>query len=137
MIMQTDLTGNTITPANPEKPWESLGCCESCYMAKEKRCVCRCGGAFHGLGNAQHRHEHDGGQVLEVSETEAAILTLGDYELKCPNICPDCGGWLGPIEHYEHSGGWAVAGFEKHQWLYKTCQKCGYQWALWKLGVAR
>jgi len=138
MIFQTNLNGETLTPADPAKPWKSLGCTENCYTAKEKRCTCKCGGAFHGLGNAQH-YERDGGQTLEVVEEkiETATLTLGDYELRCPNICPDCGGWLGPIEHYEHSGGWIVAGFEKRQWLYKTCQKCDYQWALWKLGVPR
>jgi len=42
-----------------------------------------------------------------------------------------------PIEHYDHSGGWKVDGFLKRQWLYVTCPKCEYQWALWKLGVPR
>ena len=42
-----------------------------------------------------------------------------------------------PIEHYDHSGGWNVKGFPVKQWLYIVCPKCGYQWALWKLGVSR
>lgn len=41
-----------------------------------------------------------------------------------------------PIEHYPHISGWEVEGFDKLQWLYITCD-CGYQWALWKLGVPR
>lgn len=141
MIRQTDLFGEPLDPKIGKKNGkEDYDCCEACYMAKNKKCTCRCGGAFHGLGN--HQHMNDGGaqstiKTLKPTEQEEAVLTLGDYELKCPNICPDCGGWLGPIEHYDHSGGWVVAGFEKKQWLYKTCQKCMYQWALWKLGVLR
>lgn len=41
------------------------------------------------------------------------------------------------IEHYTHNGGWIVEGFQDKQWLYVTCPKCGYQWALWKLGIPR
>lgn len=43
----------------------------------------------------------------------------------------------GPIQHYPHPGGWKVAGEEGRQWLYVVCPKCGYQWALWKLGFPR
>ncbi len=42
-----------------------------------------------------------------------------------------------PIEHYDHSGGWTVDGLKGKQWLYITCPKCEYQWALSKLGVRR
>lgn len=42
-----------------------------------------------------------------------------------------------PIEHYDHSGGWTLDGFKEKQWLYITCPKCDYQWALSKLGVKR
>jgi hypothetical protein len=51
----------------------------------------------------------------------------------------DCGESLrhSDIEHYDHPAGWNVKGFQKPQWLYLTCSKCGYQWALWKLGVPR
>lgn len=42
-----------------------------------------------------------------------------------------------PIEFYEHDGGWWLTDFTKKQWLYITCPKCGYEWALWKLGVPR
>lgn len=34
-----------------KKPWIEIGCCESCYYAREVKCVCRCGGAFHGKGS--------------------------------------------------------------------------------------
>lgn len=44
---------------------------------------------------------------------------------------------LGSVEFYPHDGGWIVKDFKEKQWLYKTCPKCGYQWALWKLGVER
>jgi len=40
------------------------------------------------------------------------------------------------IEGYDHPDGWPVDESTKLQWLYVTCG-CGYQWALWKLGVKR
>ncbi|HEY4477068.1 MAG TPA: hypothetical protein VJB56_00380 [Candidatus Paceibacterota bacterium] len=39
------------------------------------------------------------------------------------------------IQHYDHSDGWLVDGFIKHQWLYITCSYCDYQNALWKLNT--
>lgn len=66
------------------------------------------------------------------------MLTLEDYEkLVKEKTCRWCGGHLGAIEYYDHSAGWIVKGFQKRQWLYKTCLKCSYQWALWKIGVSR
>jgi len=41
------------------------------------------------------------------------------------------------VHLYKHSGGWKVRGFVDLQWLYVVCPKCGYQWALWKLGLSR
>jgi len=155
MIFQTNLQGNPITPADTTKPWKSLGCTENCYTAKEKRCTCRCGGAFHGLGNAQNHHEHDGGQTLEqewdyppeedFDESEEHVFRhedngLESYRAQITKTKCTCG-FEGldklPIEYYPHSGGWPVAGLSKNQWLYVTCPDCDYQWALWKLGVPR
>jgi hypothetical protein len=42
-----------------------------------------------------------------------------------------------PIKAYPHDGGWKVKGLDGLWWLYITCPKCGYDWALWKLGVRR
>lgn len=42
-----------------------------------------------------------------------------------------------PILHYQHPSGWIVPGYEKKQWLFIVCSNCGYQWALWKLGVGK
>jgi len=162
MIFQTNLNGETLTPADPAKPWKSLGCTENCYTAKEKRCTCKCGGAFHGLGNAQH--EHDGGQTLEqewdyppeedFDEAEEHIFRHEIVEAKSKAIVYEnleafrrqitrttctCG-FEGldklPIEYYPHDGGWDI-GYKRKQWLYVTCPDCEYQWALWKLGVSR
>jgi hypothetical protein len=68
-----------------------------------------------------------------------SALTLADYGgLVKGKTCRWCGTRLsGRIEHYEHSGGWTVAGFESKQWLYARCPKCGYQWNLMKLGIQR
>jgi len=66
--------------------------------------------------------------------------TLEDYkkmikETKCRWCHADLSNQ--PIEHYDHEGDWEVKGFKEKQWLYVTCPKCKYQWALWKLGVSR
>jgi hypothetical protein len=48
-----------------------------------------------------------------------------------------------PIRGYPHSGGWKVPGLkgdpdeDGRYWLYIHCPTCGYDWALWKLGVSR
>lgn len=42
-----------------------------------------------------------------------------------------------PIKGYPHDGGWPVVGLQGLWWLYITCPKCGYEWAIWKLGVSR
>jgi hypothetical protein len=41
------------------------------------------------------------------------------------------------IKMYSHENGWQVDGHFERQWLYITCPKCKYDWALWKLGVPR
>ncbi len=53
-------------------------------------------------------------------------------------VCMYCGRDLdvNNIESYDYEGGWTVDGFLCKQWLYITCG-CGYQLALWKLGVPR
>ena len=66
--------------------------------------------------------------------------TLNDYGKQIQEDKCSCG-FEGlkdlPIEHYPHSAGWIIDGFAEKQWLYVTCPECGYQWALWKLGVPR
>ncbi len=40
---------------------------------------------------------------------------------------------LGEVEMYEHDGGVFVESFKEKQWVYFTCSRCKYQWALHKL----
>lgn len=64
-------------------------------------------------------------------------FSLAYYErLVGPQRCKTCGGPLGLIQCYPHPSGWPVEGSDEKLWLYKTCARCGYQWALWKLGVS-
>jgi len=42
-----------------------------------------------------------------------------------------------PIHSYDHDGGWKVEGFTLKQWLYVSCPKCNYDWAIWKFGISR
>jgi ribosome modulation factor len=41
------------------------------------------------------------------------------------------------VRHYNHLGGWKVAGFEQRQWLSVRCNRCDYHWSLNHLGVAQ
>lgn len=41
------------------------------------------------------------------------------------------------IQHYGNDDGWKLNGHIQKQWLYVTCPRCDYDWALWKLGVPR
>jgi len=41
----------------------------------------------------------------------------------------------GDVYGYEHDAGWDTA--RGCMWLYVRCPKCGYEMALWKMGVSR
>lgn len=113
-----------------EEPWKGI-CCEACWNAQGERCRCRCGGLYHGLGRQGARTTtHD--QMLPAEAAEKILALIGD---KC---CRWCGADLpSTVYGYPHSEGWEVEGYEERLWLYMLCTKCGYQWALWKLGVSR
>lgn len=64
MWVQTGLFGNVERPLKAGKngngtgtvhsrskpaPWDGI-CVESCWMAREEKCACHCGGANHGKG---------------------------------------------------------------------------------------
>lgn len=66
--------------------------------------------------------------VLPLEGIEAEILQRGG---KCVN----CGKPLrrGSIRSYDHADGIEVLGFQKKQWVYFHCSKCGLDSALWKV----
>jgi hypothetical protein len=72
---------------------------------------------------------------------EREPLTLDEYRLLVKvQTCRWCKTPLPlDVERHDHPYGWIVKGFAVKQWLYLTCPniECGYQWALWKLGVPR
>jgi hypothetical protein len=44
------------------------------------------------------------------------------------------------VQYYNHPDGWIVKeapGIEHKLWIYVHCRKCGYDTAIWKLGVPR
>lgn len=66
--------------------------------------------------------------------------TLEDYKKMIKNKeCKWCGESLEtePVEMYTHDDGWTVDGEHFKKWLYIECPECGYEWALWKLGIPR
>jgi len=129
--VQEDLNGNLKNRRRGDHI--PLGCCEACYYALGKRCVCSCGGSNHGKGV-----DPEGGKLpFEMVSVEAQKY----WKLIDPSLaqCGFCGTILEgePIRQYPHKAGWPVKGFDKLQWLFVKCPKCGYDWNLSKLGVAR
>ena len=41
------------------------------------------------------------------------------------------------VYYVPHRDGWTVKGEEQKVWLYVKCPKCGYDMAIWKMGVPR
>lgn len=66
-------------------------------------------------------------------------LTLQAYERQVEGQkCRWCGADLpANIQFYPHPNGWDVVGYQHKLWLYVRCPRCGYDWALWKLGIRR
>lgn len=134
MILQTDLEGNHISSNNPAKPWTGI-CCEQCWNATQKRCVCSCGGAFHGMGSGRtnSKEKHPFGTALTLEQAEPFLKQM--KQTKCPH-CETQLKWL-VILAYPHEQGWTVKGFDKKQWLFIKCPKCKTDRSLWKMGVPR
>lgn len=136
-VAQALLNGKPGISQDPEKPWKGI-CCEACWNAKGKRCRCRCGGAFHGIGRANGEHKRRSTRqpprdpVLGSEQAQPFKQAITDSFCSCG--CDISGE---PIYYYEHDAGWKVKGIEKRQWLYIHCPECGNDLALWKLGVDR
>lgn len=126
MLVQEKLNGEL------NEPWESKDCCEACWFARQEECECRCGGANHGRG-----------RYIQELMNDDPILTwkiARPFDEKITRHDCICGNSLvnQPIHYYgPHDGGWTVPGFLPKLWLYKVCPKCGYQMALWKMGVSK
>ena len=68
MLRQTGLFGGVVPIQSKAKaskknggakhpnPWDGI-CVEACWYAREKRCVCRCGGRHHGKGRNGHEEK--------------------------------------------------------------------------------
>ena len=70
------------------------------------------------------------------SKEDNQYPTLLQYQRLIKGQCK-CGGKLMPLDHYEHKGGYFIKDFEKRQWLYSKCEKCGDQWSFWKIRLGR
>jgi hypothetical protein len=123
LIEQTTLDGKGESSAIPSV------CCEACFYATGEKCVCSCGGVFHGIGTQTEKEDW----TLNPEQSKPFYDKIKDY------TCSFCGSSLKgvPISYYPHDAGWTVSGLVGKFWLYLVCPKCGYQWALWKLGVKK
>lgn len=59
MQRQVSLFGQRVQQVNEkfqkaEEPWKDV-CCRACWFAKRERCVCKCGGKYHGKGRVEER----------------------------------------------------------------------------------
>lgn len=136
MWNQKDLFGEILELPKTQEELNDV-CCEACYTAQEQKCVCRCHGAYHGLGN--HNLPKEGTSEDFALSPEEATPFLKEITTK---RCRWCNANLEnePILAYgPHSGGWTVEGYDQPLWLFIKCpnKECGYDWSLWKLGVSR
>lgn len=135
MELQTDLEGNHLGSQDP--PWKGI-CCSQCWNAKGTRCTCSCGGAFHGIGHGHSlgaKQKHLVGKHGTILSLEQAQPFLGQMKRPRCSCDEDLRGSV--IFAYPHEHGWTVPGFDKKQWLFIVCPKCGHQNPLWQLGVPR
>ena len=65
----------------------------------------------------------------------SSIKELRDVIDRAKIHCKYCGTLLKGknLKWYKHDGGRLVKDFPYRVWLYVVCEKCKYQWALWKL----
>ena len=120
----------------PKEKELSQVCCESCYIAQEVVCVCKCHGAYHGLGHL-NKAKIDTSYEKELPEAEAAKFR---EQYDADRVRCLCGYNISkePIVYYiPHSDGWTVKGEKTKAWLYVKCPNCGYDMAVWKMGVLR
>lgn len=126
-----DLTGKKSWKLTPEAV--NSHCCDACYYANiETDCVCRCSGKFHGLGYAAP--ELEGGEKILPEE----IAQKFREQYIDPACLCDLDLTTFPILYYTpHEGGFKIPGEKEKCWLYVRCPKCGYDMAVWKMGVKR
>lgn len=133
MWMQKNLFGKALkTPAPASKKEINKVCCEPCYTAKNRKCTCKCHGAYHGLGKVNSRDPND--KVLPENIAQR-FRKYFEKDARC-----HCGHSLlnEPIMYYvPHSGGWTVDCEKEKAWLFIHCPICGYDMSIWKIGVPR
>jgi hypothetical protein len=111
----------------------AVGDCDiRCLKAREKRCVCRCGGRNHGaLRFLEENESLDGEQrYIWLGHIEEIADLFKGY------VCPSCGTPFSREEiwGYPHDGGLYVENYMMKLWIFGRCRKCGYDTAWWKLG---
>jgi hypothetical protein len=58
VISQKDLFGEVLELPKSKQELDAV-CCESCFTASEQKCICKCKGKWHGLGNLNSSKQGD------------------------------------------------------------------------------
>ena len=102
-------------------------------MAREKKCVCGCGGKYHGKGRHQINPEYE-----FILDEKLAEKIRGQYDPKRTHcLCGYDLQYEDIIYYKPHESGWKIPGETELVWLYVKCPLCGYDMAIWKMGVPR
>jgi hypothetical protein len=131
--IQFRLDGGSFEVFNELKNNGVVGDCDiRCLRAREKRCVCRCGGRNHGVLRFLEENGtlDEGPSYIWLGHIEEIAKLFEGY------VCPSCGT---PFTHadilgYPHDGGIYVENYKMRLWVFARCRKCGYDTAWWKLG---
>jgi hypothetical protein len=117
-------------------PYQGI-CSPGCWYAKHEECVCRCGGAHHGKGLSRNPQENPLRKYYPSAQKYRKLLKdpVCRVNPKHPSAKVDLSNEI--IWGYPHEAGWEIEESDELQWLYITCPVCGYDHAIWKLGVSR
>lgn len=67
-------------------------------------------------------------KMMDIFDIENAIIEREGFCISCNTPFR-----FGNIGNYSHTGGIPIDDFDTPQWVYFTCQKCGYETSLWKI----
>jgi len=75
--------------------------------------------------------------ITDQAEAQKSLAEIRELMKTVEKQTCRCGAQLDPanVEYYDHEGGYDLPGFGQPQWLYHHCEKCNFDYSLWKLGI--
>jgi len=81
MINQKTLFGKVLELPKTKQELNEI-CCERCYTASEQKCICKCKGKWHGLGNLNKRQLPECQSIDKIERTLSSLKIVGGVGLE-------------------------------------------------------